>query len=478
MLRGLRWLRWERWREAPEADEAGARPFVRGAMLAGLVAVMLLCLFFPVPRLGSLPPRKLLVIAGGLLFDAIAVSVLVALAVLGMRSVLSKGPLRVSGMTLRATWVTAIWVPAWIFALWTPSLVTVLAGCFLMATGALYLRRYEGDAADAGFSLAARREESRGLLTYPFQFDSELWPKVLLPSLGLALLVELTATVAAMSSFRWASLLAGMCVTLLVWRARSGGSGEASNKRAVGALALAFVSTLVVLLPYLRNPPLSRAITPMLKESGTPASRGAAGTDDGYSGIILLTPKEEHKKIELPVRKEEATVFTGRLPQAIEIPFDGAYWYFKSPDKRPRPTARVVQGSSLKATVRSTDWYPLLMEAHQRLDPPMDLSCCGGIDIVVQNADKREGAIALELWVKGKGTPDSRGYYLGSASMQSRQTPAGARGDTPVEERLSYVVPSRMEGVKFDEITVVVRSAPARWREGAKIGIKKFVLEP
>jgi hypothetical protein len=35
-----------------------------------------------------------------------------------------------------------------------------------------------------------------------------------------------------------------------------------------------------------------------------------------------------------------------------------------------------------------------------------------------------------------------------------------------------------MEGVKFDEIAVEVRSPPSRWREGAKIGIVKFVLEP
>ena len=275
-------------------------------------------------------------------------------------------------------------------------------------------------------------------------------------------------------------MLAGAFVAVVIWRMRSEGTREASNRRAAAALALAFVFTLVVLLPYLKSTPFSVSIGPMAKMKGVPARPGTSETDEGWSGIILLSPKQEQKKIELPVKKEMAPVFSGRLPQAIEIPFDGAYWYFKPPDRKPRPTARVVQGSSLKATIRSTDWYPLIMEAHQRVGTPIDLNCCGAIDIVVQSADRRDGAIALELWVRGKGMPDGRGYYLGTATLASSEVPAAVRGNegAPVEERLSYVVPSRMDGVKFDEIAVEVRSPPSRWREGAKVGIRKFVLEP
>ena len=422
-------------------------------------------------------------IAGGLLFDAIVVSVLIALMASGLRSVFSRDEWRISGITLRATWVTAIWIPAWIFALKMPSLVTVLAGCFLMATGALYLRR-DGEAlADTGSSLFGRRENEsggRGLLTYPFEFEGEMWAQVLLPSLGLALLLELTAAVAAMRSFRWASLLAGAFVAAVMWKVRNEWRGKASNRRAAAALMMAFVFTLLVLLPYLRSTPFSVSIGPIAKAKGLPAKPGSSDTDEGWSGIILLSPKQEQKKIELPVKKEMAPVFSGRLPQAIEIPFDGAYWYFKAPDRKPRPTARVVQGSSLKATIRSTDWYPLIMEAHQRVGTPIDLNCCGAIDIVVQSADRRDGPVALELWVRGKNMPDGRGYYLGTATLPSSEMPAAMRGNeaAPIEERLSYVVPSRMEGVKFDEIAVEFRSPPSRWREGAKIGIEKFVLEP
>src|SRR5215469_9758549 len=244
--------RWLRWRKTLDEDGSGARPFAKGAMAAGLVAVVLLCLFFPEPRPGTLPLKKLLVIAGGVLIDAIALSVLVALAVSGVRAVLSKGERRggklIWGITLRATWVTAIWVPAWIFALKMPSLVTVLAGCFLMATGALYLRRSAGARPEEGLSLIARSENvERGLLTYPFQFEREMWVRVLLPSIGLAALLELAATVAAMRSFGWASVLAGGFVAAVIWRTREGGIREVSNRRAAGALVMAFIFTLVVL---------------------------------------------------------------------------------------------------------------------------------------------------------------------------------------------------------------------------------------
>jgi len=448
-------------------------------MVAGLAAVVLLCLFFPEPRPGTLPLKKLLVIAGGLLFDAIAVSVLVALVVSGVRAVFSKGELRISAMTLRGTWVTAIWVPAWIFALKRPSPVTVLAGCFLMATGALYLRRYAATLPEEDpFKIG--RDDKRGLLSYPFEFEREMWMQVLLPSIALALLLELTATVTAMRSFGWASWLAGAFVAVVIWRMRNDGGREASNGRAAAALVMSFVFTLVVLLPYLRSAPFSVIIGPLEKTNGLPVRHGVADTDEGWSGIILLTPKQEQKKIELPVKKALAPAFTGRLPQAIEIPFDGAYWYFKPPDRKPRPSARVVQGNSMKATIRSTDWYPLIMEALQRVGTPIDLNCCGAIDIVVQNADRRDGPIALELWVRAKNMADGRGYYLGTGTLASSVRSAAMRGNevAPVEERLSYVVPSRMEGVKFDEIAVEFRSPPSRWREGAKIGIEKFVLEP
>jgi hypothetical protein len=445
-------------------------------IVAGAVVVALLCAFFPVPRRGSLALQGWLVISAGLVLFAIAFGVVAAMT---MR-VLVSGRSPLPGSVRRATWLAAIWVPAWIFALHTPSVVTVVAGCIVMAVVSVYVRGFvpvAAEAVDAGAS---------GLLAYPLAFDSRVLTLVLLPSLALAVLLEAAGVVTIWKGYGWASLLAGVSIAVLVWRlgsrtvAMTERRAGTSDSRAGAGLLAAFCFTLIVLLPYLRSMPGFAGVAPMSNDKGGGERlRDSLAGNDGYSGIILLSPSEEHKRIVAPVRRD-APAYSVRIVQPIEIPFDGAYWYFKAPDRRPRPSARVARRSPMEAKISSTDWYPLLMEAHQKLDEPIDLGCCSAIDIVLRNADKREGAIALELWVRSVGS-ETAGHYLGTQIVASSTKPVPLTSDAvegPVEERLEFLVPSAMAGIRFDEIKVVVRSAPARARVGAQIGIRKFVLEP
>jgi hypothetical protein len=471
---------WQEVRKDDDGRAGSSSPSSGGAwvpIVAGAVVVALICVFFPVPRIGSLAPLGWLVISAGLVLVAIAFGLVAAV----MTRLLVSGGSALPGSVRRATWLAAIWAPAWIFALHTPSVVTVVAGCILMAVVSLYVRRFVPAAAEEGDAGGS------GLLAYPFAFDSKALTWVLLPSLLLAVLLEATGVLTIWKGYGWASLLAGVSIAVLVWRvgsrtvAMTERRAGTSDSRAGAALLAAFCFTLIVLLPYLRSLPGFAGVAPMSNDKGGgERPRDSLAGNDGYTGIILLSPNEEHKKIVAPVRKD-VPVYSGRIMQPIEIPFDGAYWYFKAPDRRPRPSARVVHGSSMKARISSTDRYPLLMEAHQKLDEPIDLGCCSGIEIVLLNADKREGAIALELWVRSVGSPELAGHYLGTEILASSTKPVPLTSDTvegPVEERLEFLVSSAMEGIRFDEIKVVVRSAPARARVGAQIGIRKFVLEP
>jgi hypothetical protein len=448
-------------------------------IVAGAVVVALICVFFPVPRRGSLAPLGWLVISAGLVLVAIALGVVAAV----MTRLLVWEGSALPGSVLRATWLAAIWVPAWIFALHTPSVVTVVAGCILMAVVTFYVRRFVPAAVETDDACGS------GFMAYPFAFDSKALTLVLVPSLLLAVLLEATGVLTIWKGYGWASLLAGVSIAVLVWRlgsrtvAMTERRAGTSDSRAVASLLAAFVFTLIVLLPYLRKMPGFAGVSQFAKDKGGADGerpRDSLAGNDGYSGIILLSPSEEHKRIVAPVRKD-VPVYSVRIVQPIEIPFDGAYWYFKAPDKRPRPSAKVVRRSPMEAKISSTDWYPLLMEAHQKLDEPIDLGCCSAIDMVLRNADKREGAIALELWVRSVGSPEPAGHYLGTEIVASSTKPVPLTSDTvegPVEERLEFLVPSAMAGIRFDEIKVVVRSAPARARVGAQIGIRKFVLEP
>jgi hypothetical protein len=223
------------------------------------------------------------------------------------------------------------------------------------------------------------------------------------------------------------------------------------------------------------------------------AEAGKSGaSNDGYVGIIMLPLAESQKRIDAPVKRALLPHFGVKIAEPMEIPFDGQYWYFKWPEKKPRSSAKVVRGSSTKTQVRSSDRYPLLMEAHQRLTKPIDLGCCSAMDLVVENADQLSGAISLELWVKKLPSPQTKErvnvvapeaapHYLGTVTIPSSELPMGQRPNASgkvEEEKLCFPIPAAMDGTLFDEITVVMRTAPERAQAGAKVAVKKFVLVP
>jgi hypothetical protein len=114
------------------------------------------------------------------------------------------------------------------------------------------------------------------------------------------------------------------------------------------------------------------------------------------------------------------------------------------------------------------------------------------MDLVVENADQLSGAISLELWVKKLPSPQTKErvnvvapeaapHYLGTVTIPSSELPMGQRPNASgkvEEEKLSFPIPAAMDGTLFDEITVVMRTAPERAQAGAKVAVKKFVLVP
>jgi hypothetical protein len=177
-------------------------------------------------------------------------------------------------------------------------------------------------------------------------------------------------------------------------------------------------------------------------------------------------------------QREDAATTGGKRTQPLVIPFDGAYWYFKAPDRRPRATARIVHESSINAVIRSSDSYPLLMEAHQKLDTPIDIRCCRSVEVAVLNADRHPGPIALELWLLNKRMPGGGALYLGTADIPSSESDRGLIKDAPVEEVLEFRTPVGPSRWEFDEICVIVRMPPVRARVGAQIAIRRFILQP
>ena len=474
------------------AARAPVWPMIPGILAAAFV-LEFLCSWL---RRGTLPRFGAVLLAGSLLFVAVVVCGFVVRTICA-RAV--PGGRRLATPVVRAACLAALWIPAWVLFIETWSLLMLVAGCLCLASLGIFLKRCDVDAlAEAPGEL---RRPEHGVV---FQFEAGAFRRMILPSLLLAALVEAAVALMAARWFSLASVAVGVCAAVLGWRATqkarldTGVGPVISSPRQVWMTAAAFVFTVIALLPYLRVAPFAGGPFRWMRGRPLPRVAGAvpnaqSENSEGYVGIILLPWSDEHKKISLPVKRELVPTFSVRIAQPMEIPFDGAYWYFKAPDRQPRPTAKVVRGSSLKAVVRSSDRYPLLMEAHQKLDAPMDLGCCSAMDLVVQNGDRHEGTIALELWVRKR--PDDKSakarvnavaaaqapHYLGTVAIPSSEQQPSLRGPAtaiPAEERLRFPVPAAMDGTMFDEITVVVHSAPARATTGAQIAIRKFVLEP
>jgi hypothetical protein len=212
----------------------------------------------------------------------------------------------------------------------------------------------------------------------------------------------------------------------------------------------------------------------------SPAAKHAADAEAsmGYYGIILYPPPKK-KEVVAPAQHTDS-LRAGAMTKPMTIPFDGQYWYFKSPNRRPGVKAHIAHGKPIDANVnpRSTDRYPLQMEAHQTLPEPIDLACCSEIDVALTNADTRPGEIALMALVANSATPGKVLQALGPQTVASSQQDHIPADRAPIKEVLRFHIPPSRTLRSFDEITILFLPASGRARSGAKVSIDSFELLP
>jgi hypothetical protein len=154
------------------------------------------------------------------------------------------------------------------------------------------------------------------------------------------------------------------------------------------------------------------------------------------------------------------------------IPFAGSYWMFRAGFLRPPANSIVKRGTPTSTSFKTVDDWPLEMEAHQRLDRELDLSCCSKILVEVLNSDKHPGTVTMELALIYHAGPAIR---IGRAAIRSTpnldQDPV-----TPVAETLEFDVPAYAP--LFDEFDVIFHRDRKRVDRSARISIQRFVLAP
>jgi hypothetical protein len=202
-----------------------------------------------------------------------------------------------------------------------------------------------------------------------------------------------------------------------------------------------------------------------------PARLGpAVSVPGGVPGVILWPETEPVPILVEPMPKNG---LANRPPsRPFVIPFSGSYWMFRAGFTRPPANSLVRRGTPTTDSFKTVDSWPLEMEAHQRLDREIDLSCCSMIRVDILNADKQPHTITVELGLIHKGGPPFR---LGPLPVRSvpdvQQDPI-----RPVPETLDFTIPAYK--VRFDEFDVIFHRDRMRVDRSARVAIQRFVLVP
>jgi hypothetical protein len=289
------------------------------------------------------------------------------------------------------------------------------------------------------------------------------------------------------------SFLVALGAFLLTWKLMSGGAYAWGNKenrlhaglRLAKAASTAVLITTGLLLLGLQRGVSSGAMNSFDRDRGSSGRRVAQqqkGVEKsardffGYERIILW-PVTEKKKVVAPVlSRTSLSGFNTSKPLAIR--FDGSYWYFQPRGKGPGTKAHVARGNPLTVDVRSTNYIPLVMEAHQSLAAAIPLACCREIQVTIENHDNAPGVIALGVLLTDSTSLGKPTLYLDQQTIVSTEPGHFTVKSSPVTEVLNFPVLSGAKIKQFDEITVIFFPDSERPNTGAKIAIKQFDLIP
>jgi hypothetical protein len=118
--------------------------------------------------------------------------------------------------------------------------------------------------------------------------------------------------------------------------------------------------------------------------------------DGSFPGVILMPEPRPVARLVVPPPQG---LSVGTAPaQPYGIPFDGPYLFYRWPFRRPPPTSILEHGSPAQMSFSTPDRTMLNMEAVQKFDEPIDLSCCRAVKIDIWNADRYPDTVNLELY--------------------------------------------------------------------------------
>jgi len=210
-----------------------------------------------------------------------------------------------------------------------------------------------------------------------------------------------------------------------------------------------------------------------------PPARNVEITDNSFPGVVLWTDVHPQTKVVAPARKNWLNSMPTRAEQPVSILFTGQYWMLKAPWRVPPAKSLTERGTPLELSFITTDRRPMSMEAHQKLEHPIDLNCCSGIQVDIWNADRYAGTISLELILHDSTASGQPSQSLGvkDVTVWPRWSPFG-KPTLPGNQILDFPLPTNRAIRQFDEIEVVFHRDRLRIERSARISIDRFILVP
>jgi hypothetical protein len=265
-------------------------------------------------------------------------------------------------------------------------------------------------------------------------------------------------------------MLASLGLTILIARLKAAGilTQERLHTLAITVLTLALVVELFIAYTRLRMGGLG--VVTHAPDRATAISSGK------YRGVILWQDVKPVPVLAPPRPSLETGPSQSKQP--LIIPFDGVYWFYKYPDRRPPQDSYSARGNPSATTFRSADAIPLQMEARQNFINAFDMSCCSRIDVEILNADRYPGTLSIDLILANLSLPGEPSQPLGVRPVTSTPQPATGDEVLPVPEILSFAVPADPKISQFDSATVRFLRAGKRGVSSARVAVERFTLIP
>jgi hypothetical protein len=208
----------------------------------------------------------------------------------------------------------------------------------------------------------------------------------------------------------------------------------------------------------------------------TPATDNT-GASGGFAGVILWPEIKPVTTLIAPLPALGSNPFQGRPAQPLSIPFAGEYWMYRWPFAHPPASSFKERGTPSKLAFSTTDHTPLQMEADQKLETPIDVGCCSGIQVELVNSDRYPGTLTLELILLNTENGGPVSMSLGSEPVTSRPN-STQDAVKPVRETLTFPVPAQSFMDQFTELKIVFHRSRLRMDKSAKVSVERFVLLP